>query len=443
MKRNSIVVLQNKSASMVPLVCLFSLLFAGLNTFGAAAEAAENQVAEISFHAAKPHPDPFTKVEVNVVFTNPEGVKATVPAFWDGGDLWKARYASPIPGQHRFRSLCDDSGDTGLNGVEGIVEITPYTGQNPLYRHGPVKMADDHRRLVHADGVPFFWLGDTWWKNLSKRVTWEGFQELTADRQAKGFTVAQIVCGPYPDEGLFEERWENEGGKPYEDKKFTRMNPNYFKYADRRIAHLADAGIAPAIVGGWGRGDCDGMAMAGVEGMKRHWRNLIAHYGAYPTVWIVGGESGGPLWTEVSKYVGQIDPFHRLRTVHPFQSARVSVTDESAIDFDMLQTGHGGWDRARGAIPQIQTAFARQPAMPVVLGEYCYEGHMQTGFADEQRYVFWGAMLNGAAGVTYGAAGIWHGSVEGDPGLGAGHVYDYTTWKQGMNFPGSTQLSIG
>jgi len=183
--------------------------------------------------------------------------------------------------------------------------------------------------------------------------------------------------------------------------------------------------------------------MAGIDGMKRHWRNLIAHYGAYPTVWIVGGESGGPLWTEVAKYVGQLDSFHRMRTVHPIQSGRTSMTDESAIDFDMLQTGHGGWDRARGAIPQIQTAYARQPVMPVVLGEYCYEGHMQTGFPDQQRYVFWSAMLNGSAGITYGAAGIWHGSVAGDPGLGAGHVYDFTTWKEGMNFPGSTQLGYG
>ena len=28
------------------------------------------------------------------------------------------------------------------------------------------------------------------------------FQELTADRKAKGFNVVQIVCGPYPDDNL-------------------------------------------------------------------------------------------------------------------------------------------------------------------------------------------------------------------------------------------------
>ena len=79
--------------------------------------------------------------------------------------------------------------------------------------------------------------------------------------------------------------------------------------------------------------------------------------------------------------------------------------------------------------------------MPVLIGEYCYEGHMQTAFQDVQRYVFWGSMLSGAAGHTYGAAGVWHMSVEGDPGITP--IYDWTTWKEGMNAPGSTQLGLG
>ena len=102
-------------------------------------------------------------------------------------------------------------------------------------------------------------------------------------------------------------------------RDFSVVNPDYFECADRRIKHLVEAGIVPAIVGGWGRGDCDGMAMAGVAGIKRHWRNLVAHYGAYPTVWIIGGESGGPQWTEVARYVRKTDPYHRPATIHPVQ----------------------------------------------------------------------------------------------------------------------------
>jgi len=58
-------------------------------------------------------------------------------------------------------------------------------------------VAKDKRHFEHLDGTPFFWLGDTWWMGLCKRLSWDGFQELTANRKAKGFNVVQIVCGPY------------------------------------------------------------------------------------------------------------------------------------------------------------------------------------------------------------------------------------------------------
>jgi len=405
-----------------------------------AAEVGQWEVFEASYESKKTYVNPFNDVEVEVVFRS--GVKQwTVPAFWVGGSKWTVRFAPPVQGEYAFRVQCTDSSNPDLNGHEKALRVAAYAGNNPLLKHGFLRVSADKRHLEHADGTPFFWLGDTWWKGLCKRLTWEGFQELAADRKAKGFSVVQIVCGPYPDEGMFEPRWENEGGKPYETRDFTVVNPAYFEYADRRLEHLVEAGIVPAIVGGWGRGDCDGMRMAGVDGIKRHWRNLVARYGAYPVIWIIGGESGGPQWTEVARYVQKIDPYRHPATVHPFHSGRLSVTDETVIDFDMLQTGHGDWDAARGAIPKLQAAYARTPPMPVVLGEYCYEGHMQTAFQDVQRYVFWGTMLSGSAGHTYGAAGVWHASVEGDPGIA--RVYDFTTWKEGMNFPGSTQLGLG
>ncbi len=405
-----------------------------------AAEVSQWEVFEASYESTKTYAKPFTDVEVNVVFRSGDK-QWIVPAFWAGAGKWIVRFAPPLQGDYTFRVTCSDPSNKGLNRDEQSLRVTAYTGDNPLLTHGFLRVSANKRHFEHADGTPFFWLGDTWWKCLCKRMTWEGFQELTADRKAKGFSVVQIVCGVYPDEGVFEPRWENEGGKPYPTRDFTVVNPKYFAHADRRIQCLVNAGIVPAIVGGWGRGDCDGMVMAGVAGIKRHWRNLIARYGAYPTIWIVGGESGGPEWTEVARYVQQIDPYHHPSTMHPFDSGRSRVTDETVIDFDMLQTGHGGWPAARTVIPKLKAAYDREPAMPVMVGEHSYEQHMQTGFADVQRYVFWSTMLSGSAGLTYGAAGVWHASVEGDPGLA--NVYDRTTWKEGMQFAGSTQLGYG
>jgi len=414
-----------------------------------------NVVAEITFAAAQPHPKPFLDVALEVVFTDPTGVQKTVPAFWAGGKQWKVRYSSPIVGTHRYRTQCNETGDNGLHAVEGRLEVTPYRGENPFFKHGPPGVGKGGRHFVHADGTPFFWLGDTWWKCLCKRMTWEGFQELTADRKAKGFTVVQIVCGPYPDEGFLEPRLANEGGLPYDSVKFENVNPEYFNYADRRLKHLVDAGIAPAIVGAWGRGDCNSMEAIGLEGLKRHWHYLVARYSAYPVFWILAGEIPEETkwnqgsWAELATYVRSIDPYHRLLTCHTGHGRRGAPGDSHVIDFDMVGGNH---DERVAVAPEtvaiVSSAYSKQPPMPVLVGETCYEGHMQQGFGDTQRRMFWGSILSGAAGHTYGAAGIWHASVEGDPGcasaaFGGAKVYDWTTWKEGMNYPGAAQLGIG
>ncbi|MEI7938220.1 MAG: DUF4038 domain-containing protein [Verrucomicrobiota bacterium] len=412
-----------------------------------------NEVAEISLVSEKNYQNPFLEMELDAIITQPDGAQLRVPGFWAGGGRWCFRYASATPGLHTWRSECSDKSNPKLHGLAGKIEVAAYHGENVIYQHGPLRVAKDQRHFEQADGTPFFWLGDTWWKGLCQRLTWEGFQELTADRKAKGFSVVQIVCGPYPDEGFFQPSWENEGGLPYLAKDLTVMNPKYFEYADRRLKHLVDSGLVPAIVGAWGRGDCDSMKAFGPVSLKRHWRYLIARYGAYPVTWILAGEIAdetkwgmGP-WGEIAKYVREIDPYKHPLTGHTGQGRRGTEGDVCVIDYDMVGGNHDERRAiAKETLAILTLACAKKPAMPVLCGETCYEGHMQQGFGDVQRHIFWMNMLSGAAGHTYGAAGIWHAGVDGDHGnWGAwgGQPYDWTTWKEGMNYPGSTQLGIG
>jgi hypothetical protein len=195
---------------------------------------------------------------------------------------------------------------------------------------------------------------------LSKRLRWPAdFRTLAADRVRKGFTVVQIVAGLYPDMPAFDPRGANEAGYPWEPE-YARINPAYFDAADVRLQYLVEHGLVPCIVGGWGYH----LPLLGIERMKRHWRYLVARWGAYPVIWCLAGEGTMPYYLSTDKprdvpckarldrnrkYVRTIDAFHHPVTIHPSENSRDTLDDPAVLDFDMLQTGHS--DRA--SIPTL------------------------------------------------------------------------------------------
>jgi Protein of unknown function (DUF4038)/Domain of unknown function (DUF5060)/Putative collagen-binding domain of a collagenase len=415
-----------------------------------------NRMVEVSFESGRTYADPFNEVILDAVFTEPGGRTLRVPAFWAGGATWRVRYASPLTGTHRFRTECSDAANPGLHGVTGEVEVKPYIGANPLFRNGPVRVAADRRHFAHADGTPFFWLGDTWWMGLTKRLHWpDEFQQLAADRRDKGFTVVQIVAGLYPDMPAFDERGLGDAGFPWEPL-YARIRPEYFDAADRRIQHLVEQGLVPCIVGAWGYH----LPWLGKDKMKQQWRYLIARWGALPVVWCAAGEQTMPWynssnkqaeaaqlkhdWTEVIRLMHDTDPFHRLVTTHPTQNARDQVLDPTVLDFEMQQTGHG--DPAERHAAKALKAWATPPTVPVISGEARYEALEITPTlgAREARQAFWAHLLNsGCAGHTYGANGIWQvNRAEQRYGKSpGGNDWGGTPWDEAMRLPGSTQLA--
>jgi hypothetical protein len=411
--------------------------------------------AEWTFLSGRKYADPFNEVELDAVFTGGGGTWR-VPAFWAGSNRWRVRFAPPAPGTYRFRTECSVSSDRGLHGREGVLEAAGYEGDNPLLKHGPVEIAPDRRHFEHADGTPFFWLGDTWWMGLTKRLRWPvDVRRLAADRAAKGFTVVQIVAGLYPDMDWHDPRGANEAGFPY-DKEFTRVNPAYFDKADRRIQHLVDSGLMPCIVACWGYF----LPWMGVPKLKRHWRYLIARWGAHPVAWCLAGEAKMPYylstnedrereqqlegWTEIARYVRATDPMHRPITIHPTDRGREQVKDASLLDFEMLQTGHGGYDSIPPSMATVIGQCASAPAMPVLIGELNYEGFLHGNYDEVQRMAFWGSVLSGAAGFTYGANGIWQANTRRRPYGPSphGNTWGNRPWDEAMHLPGASQLGL-
>lgn len=420
-----------------------------------------NVPVEIVFTAQHVHPDPFQSVEMDVLFTDPRGQSLRVPAFWAGGSTWKVRYASPLRGTHRWRSVCYVIDDAGLNGVEGSVEVRPYRGSNPLYVHGPVRVAPNNRNFEYTDGKPFFWLGDTWWMGLSHRLHWpDEFHTLTADRKSKGFNVIQIVAGLYPDMPPFDPRGANEAGFPWK-ADYAAIRPEYFDAADRRLQYLVDQGMTPCLVGAWGYF----LPWMGPANMKAHWRYLIARYGAWPVVWCAAGEANLPWylapgfpyddrkqaqgWTDILRTIRATDPFRRPLTIHPtaihFYTARHATVDATLLDFDMLQTPHGQREAVPITVEAVRASFGATPVMPVIDGEASYERLMDTLPTQWTRAMFWLCLMNGAKGHTYGANGIWQLNRKGEPHGASPHggSYGVITWEEAMRLPGSAQLGYG
>jgi hypothetical protein len=255
----------------------------------------------------------------------------------------------------------------------------------------------------------------------------------------------------------FDQRGANEAGLPW-DEDFKSINPEYFNEADKKIAGLVELGLVPCIVGCWGFF----MDHAGIDKIRKHWGYLLARYGAYPVIWCMAGEALMPFytdndksedhkkrvreeWTVITRELKEKDPFHRLITIHPTDYGHNMIDDESLLDLDMLQTGHSGYNSLSRTVGMVRETISRDPGMPVINSEVCYEGICGTSYQDIQRFLFWSCVLSGACGHTYGANGIWQLNSRKEPYGHSPHgaTWGNTPWEEAYKLPGSFQSGIG
>lgn len=118
------------------------------------------------------------------------------------------------------------------------------------------------------------------------------------------------------------------------------------------------------------------------------------------------------------------------------------MTDDSVLDFEMLQTGHGDRASLSSTVQAVSDAYAEKPTMPVINGEVSYEGIMETCRQEVQRMMFWVSLLGGTCGHTYGANGIWQVNRDEEPFGPSPHGRSWgdTPWDEAMRLPGSGQL---
>jgi hypothetical protein len=151
------------------------------------------------------------------------------------------------------------------------------------------------------------------------------------------------------------------------------------------------------------------------------------------------------LWESVSRYVGELDPFARIRTVHPTPGLRWSSSgsfaERDSFDLDMLQTGHSGFASVVDSMVHVRESLAHGDK-PVVNGECSYEGIGASCWADVQRFLFWSHMLSGTAGHTYGTMPISTFSSRDDHYRAPSRAHS-ADWEDAIAWDGAVHVGIG
>lgn len=310
------------------------------------------------------------------------------------------------------------------------------------------KVSENRRFLVHDDGRPFFYLGDTAWAVI-QRLDRDETDEYLRDRADKGFTVIQtVIVSEF--EGLTAPNRAGEvpfvGGDP------TRPNEAFFRHVDYFVERAGARGLHVGLLPTWG--DKVGPTRWGAgpavftpENAEGYGEFLGRRYRDAPIIWIVGGDRD-PLvakhfatWRALATGLDCGDGGRHLMTFHPQgrSSSSRAFHGDDWLDFNMNQSGHRHRDFPNHEM--IEHDYCLLPTKPTLDGEPCYEDHpvveAEGYFSDieSRRAAYW-ALFAGAFGHTYGANGVfqsWRPGMEDRFGV-------RRPWREALALPGAGQL---
>lgn len=410
---------------------------------------------ELTLHASDEHPSPYPGVDVWADFTHAAtGQVVRRPAFWDGGNVWRVRFASPgQEGAWQWRTFANVD-DAGLADITGQVETVPDDATaHRFYRRGFWRMSAGGRNLVHADGTPCLLVGDTAWA-LPWRATVDQAEAYAADRQHKGFNAA-LLMSVQPDMRATGPRSRAEdygfdvGFEDLPDGHLNRLNPAYFQYLDRLTEILVAREIVPVYQPvfhgyGWKGLDVAGPVVPADE-YARYCRYLVARYGARPAMWLVGGDGDGyhPQIGAAGEEIERWDAYGQPAGIHycPHADNR-AYQDAEWLDFQWCQTGHSGEH-----VPErVADMWRNLPAKAVANGEPTYENIGRTGRAVGwwQGHEAWcNLCAGGTMGVVYGAGSLWQWKLRPDePGHQEWCHAPGAGWREALEFEGSRYVGV-
>lgn len=470
---------------------------------------------ELTFTAENHYNNPYTEVIVWVDLAGPAFNKR-VYGFWDGGQTFRVRLVATAPGTWTWKSGSNPD-DPGLSGETGSFTAIDWTeaekNENPL-RHGFLRATANHHALEYADGTPFLAIGDTWYSLGTNRFKWyddgkerpigptAGFKDYVRYRKAQGYNWLNVIAA-FPNWITDDKPWhivmddsakttvrsawlefgtgsaknmDNEGGRPFffpgkvpgYEMKFPNVdsiNPDYFKYLDRKIDYLNSNGFIPFIeVSRRDAGLCWYKYYGWPDSYARFIEYIFSRYQANNTVLspihldiideTVSPDDYTAAIHEVEKKFGP-PPFGTLLSANANPSTLENWGDSSWVTLHQI-----GNMREHDNYWYLTEIFNQKNPKPALNGEPYYAGYRDARGPGAANYTLgaaggselddafvrsgiYGSFLSGGfAGHVYGAEGIWGADIESTAPT---HMWDAFQWRSGaeMQYLRTFAFSIG
>lgn len=413
------------------------------------------RVAEVELTAPVKFANPFQDARLGAIFFSPSGRQLLRQGFWDGDDAWRVRFAPDEEGHWRYHLKLDYTDGAEITAAGGSFICVAPQGETVFDRHGPVRLADDKRCLIHADGTPFFYLADTAW-NGPLRATPEEWDHYLAERVRQGFSAVQWVATQW----RAAPHGDIEGRTAYIGHDRITVTPAFFQRLDRYLIATAQAGLLNVPVMLWAIGAGSNPSVDPGYSLPEDQavllaRYMVARWGAYPVMWILAGDGKytgeyAARWRRIGRAVfadaagmpvamhcgGQQWPADEFRgelwlSVLGYQSGH----GDSDEHWQWLVTGPPAnqWD----AIPRL-FQLNLEPAYENHLAYQSKQPHQAPAV---RRGLYWSLLNAPTAGVTYGGHGVWgwddgSGPPVDHPGSGTP-----LPWREALTMPGAEQVA--
>lgn len=309
---------------------------------------------------------------------------------------------------------------------------------------------DSTQRFLRRDGHPWFLFGDTAWE-LFHRLGAGDAEHYLHTRREQGFnTVFAVAISEFGGADVPNA----EGELPLVDRDPERPNEPYWMHVDRIVETANREHLTVGLLPCWGSYWSEEGELFSTPARALAFACWIAErYRTADVIWVLGGDRN----VENQRHVDVIEAFaagirqvvgdQQLITYHPRESSKDEVGSAPWMDFDLIQSGHHGWNPANYQL--IEQARGQTPSRPVIEGEPNYENHpvmdpewkpvpgWSFSAADARRAIYH-ATFAGAAGHVYGCDGIYQmsGVGEPDPITGAAHY-----WRDALQAPGARQVA--